>query len=78
MALEFSDRVLVMQEGRSLAQGTPREVLPSLMAALSPDAWPEILRLSSMLRRRFPFIPLTWDAEELISWVWRSEEGAQG
>ncbi|MCR4818248.1 MAG: ATP-binding cassette domain-containing protein [Fretibacterium sp.] len=75
MALQFSSRVLVMQDGQSLAQGTPREVLPSLMAALSPDAWPEIVRLSSVLRQRFPFVPLTWDAEELIPRARQSEGG---
>ncbi|MCR5347121.1 MAG: ATP-binding cassette domain-containing protein [Fretibacterium sp.] len=60
MAFRFSDRLLVMQGGRSLARGTPREVLPSLMEVLSPDAWPEGLRLAAALRRRVPSVPLTW------------------
>ncbi len=65
MALGFSDRVLVMDGGRSLAEGTPQEVLPSLMEALRPDVWPGALQVSARLRARHPSFPLVWRVEAL-------------
>nr|WP_208872813.1 ATP-binding cassette domain-containing protein [Fretibacterium fastidiosum] len=65
MALCFSDRVLVMDGGRSLAEGTPQEVLPSLMEALRPDVWPGALQVSARLRARHPSFPLVWRVEAL-------------
>ena len=66
MALGYSDSVLVMDSGRSIAQETPDLILLALMSALREDAWPDILRLSYMLHKEFPFVPLTWDGEELV------------
>ena len=67
VALRFSDRVLIMDKGRVLAEGAPRDVLPALMEAMRPEAWPDALRISSRLRERFPDIPLTWNMEELAN-----------
>ncbi|MBQ9564494.1 MAG: ATP-binding cassette domain-containing protein [Synergistaceae bacterium] len=65
MALGCCDSVLVMDSGRVVGQGTPRDILPALMDALKPEVWPDVLKLSARLRDKIPFVPLTWDWEEL-------------
>jgi ABC-type glutathione transport system ATPase component len=66
MALGYSDSVLVMDSGQVMGQGTPAEILPTLMNALRPEAWPDVLRLSYMLHKEFPSVPLTWDGDGLV------------
>lgn len=66
-ALRFSDLVLILDEGRNAAQGTPQAVLPALMGILSPDVWPGGLQVSARLRESFPSLPLTWDVDALAS-----------
>lgn len=66
MAFSCSDRLLVLNRGLLLCEGSVRAVLPRL--AELPDyrsMLPDILRITSDLRRCGYNVPLTWDAEEL-------------
>lgn len=69
MAFRFSDRILVMDSGKSRGEGNVGEALSSLMEVLSPSVWPEILQVSGRLRTRFPGIPLAWDPDVLFEWL---------
>lgn len=65
MALRHSDRLLVLGRGRRLGEGGPHEILPALMEALRPEAWPIGLQIAAEIRRRRPDAPLAWDVDEL-------------
>lgn len=69
MAFRFSDRILVMDSGKSRGEGNVGEALSSLMEVLSPSVWPEILQVSGRLRTRFPGLPLAWDPDVLFEWL---------
>lgn len=69
MALNFSDRILILQDGSVIREGTPHEVLDDIMNILEPEAWPDVLRLSAEVRKINPDFPLAYNYEEFISCI---------
>jgi energy-coupling factor transport system ATP-binding protein len=69
MAFERSDRLLIMDGGRKVHEGSVSRVLPLLLEAGNASTLPEILQLTGLLRQRGLPVPLTWDAEEFCRWL---------
>jgi energy-coupling factor transport system ATP-binding protein len=61
MAFEHSDRLLVMDGGMKICEGSVSDVLPVLSETLGVSTLPEILQITTLLRRRGIGVPLTWD-----------------
>ena len=72
MALNWSDRILVLRDAGKLQEGTPREVLETVMQSLDPEAWPDALRISAQIREANPDFPLMYNYQELISCISRT------
>jgi energy-coupling factor transport system ATP-binding protein len=64
MALEHSDRLLVLDRGVRMCEGSIRATLPALLE-MEASMLPEILQVSGMLWRHGVKAPLTWNVEEL-------------
>ena len=71
MALDFSDRVLILQDGAKVIEGRPCEVLDTLMESLDPEAWPDVLRLSAEIRKVNHNFPLFYNYQEFMSCISR-------
>jgi ABC-type glutathione transport system ATPase component len=69
MAFQRSDRLLIMDDGRKTQEGSVRCALPLLLEAENASTLPEILQLTSLLRKRGLRVPLTWDIGELCRWL---------
>lgn len=69
MALNFSDRILILRDGSVIREGTPHEVLDDIMNILESEAWPDVLRLSAEVRKINPDFPLAYNYEEFISCI---------
>jgi energy-coupling factor transport system ATP-binding protein len=69
MAFERSDRLLIMDDGRKVHEGSVSRVLPLLLEAGNASTLPEILQLTGLLRQRGLPVPLTWDVEEFCRWL---------
>ncbi len=69
MALNFSDRILMLGDGTVIQEGTPHEVLEGIMNTLEPEAWPDVLRLSSEIRKVNKNFPLLYNYEDFISLI---------
>ena len=69
MALNYSDRILILRDGTVIREGSPHEVLDDIMNILEPEAWPDVLRLSAEVRKINPDFPLTYNYEEFISCI---------
>ncbi len=69
MALNYSDRILMLRDGTVIQEGTPHEVLEGIMNTLEPEAWPDVLRLSSEVRRVNQNFPLLYNYEDFISLI---------
>jgi energy-coupling factor transport system ATP-binding protein len=67
MAFEYSDRLLVMDEGAKICEGSVKDVLPVLAETADISTLPEILQLTALLRRHNVHVPLTWDFEFFVS-----------
>lgn len=67
MALNYSDRILILRDGAMILEGTPHEVLDEIMNTLEPEAWPDVLRLSAEIRRVNPKFPLMYNYKDFIS-----------
>ena len=72
MALNFSDRILILRDAGKIQDGAPREVLETLMESLDPEAWPDSLRISAQIRKVNPTFPLLYNYQELISCISRT------
>ncbi len=72
MALNYSDRILILRNGENLKEGAPREVLEDLMSTLEPEAWPDVLRISAEMRKSRQNFPLLYNYEEFISCISRT------
>ena len=66
MAFEHSDRLLVIDDGMKICEGSVHDVLPVLSETLGVSTLPEILQVTTLLRRRGTDVPLTWNLEELL------------
>jgi energy-coupling factor transport system ATP-binding protein len=66
MAFEYSDRLLVMDEGAKICEESVRQALPVLLET-GASMLPKILRITSLLRERGASVPLTWDVNELFA-----------
>ncbi|NLL36036.1 MAG: ATP-binding cassette domain-containing protein [Fretibacterium sp.] len=66
MALEFSDRLLFLNQGRSELEGEPQAVVPLLIEKLSSRVCPDLLRVSLLLRKSRLNSPLFWRLDELL------------
>ena len=69
MALNYSDRILILRDGSVIREGSPHEVLEDIMNILEPEAWPDVLRLSAEVRKINPDFPLAYNYEEFISCI---------
>ena len=67
MALNYSDRIMILRDGEMIHEGTPNEVLDEIMNTLEPEAWPDVLRLSEEIRRVNKNFPLLYNYEDFIS-----------
>ena len=72
VALNFSDRILILKEGRTVKEGLPGEVVDVLMESLDAEAWPAVLRICEAVRKVNPSFPLMYNYEELISCISRT------
>lgn len=72
MALNYSDKILILRSSEKLQEGRPREVLDTVMDSLDPSAWPEVLRLSAEIRKANPSFPLFYNYQEFISCISRT------
>lgn len=71
MALNYSDRILILQDSGKIQEGEPQEVLDTLMESLDPEAWPDALRISAQIREVNGSFPLLYNYQELISCISR-------
>ena len=67
MALNYSDRILILKDSRKVQEGTPEECLEALMNILEPEAWPDVLRLSAEIHKANKNFPLLYNYQEFIS-----------
>lgn len=68
-ALKYSDRILILRNGRKIQEGTPDEVIGELMKSIEPEAWPEVLRISSEIKKINPDFPFIYDYEEFLKCI---------
>ena len=71
MALNFSDRILVLRDGEFVREGRPQEILDTIMESLDSDAWPDVLRISAEIRKVNHSFPLFYNYEEMIACISR-------
>ncbi len=69
MALNFSDRILVLRDGEFVREGRPQEILDTIMESLDSDAWPDVLRISAEIRKVNHNFPLFYNYEEMIACI---------
>lgn len=69
MALNCSDRILILRDASKVSEGEPDEVIETLMDILEPEAWPDVLRLSNEIRKVNKKFPLLYDYQEFISCI---------
>ncbi len=69
MALNYSDKILIMRDGKSIQEGSPREVTASIMQNLEPGAWPDVLRFSAKIHEINKDFPLLYNYEDFISCI---------
>jgi ABC-type glutathione transport system ATPase component len=69
MAFERSDRLLIMDDGRKVCEGSVSQVLPLLLKTGGVSTLPAILQLTDLLRKRGLRVPLSWDVEEFCRWL---------
>ena len=67
MALNYSDRILILKDSRKVQEGTPEECIDTVMNILEPEGWPDVLRLSAELHRINKDFPLLYNYQEFIS-----------
>ena len=72
MALNCSDRILILKKGGTVREGRPDEVLDTLMENLDAEAWPDVLRISAELREKNPGFPLFYNYQEFIQCISRT------
>ena len=68
-ALKYSDRILILRNGRKIQEGTPDEVIGEVMKSIEPEAWPEVLRISSEIKKINPDFPFIYDYEEFLKCI---------
>jgi energy-coupling factor transporter ATP-binding protein EcfA2 len=66
MAFEHSDRLLVMDDGRKVCEGSVEDVLPAMLQAGPRFLLPDLVQVTALLRARGFDTPLTWRAEEIL------------
>ena len=71
MALNYSDKILILRNAKKIQEGRPQDVLEELMRTLDPSAWPEVLRISAEIRKVNPSFPLFYNYQEFISCISR-------
>ena len=69
MALNYSDRILMLRNAAKIQDGRPHEVLEELMNTLEPEALPDVLRISAEIRKSNPDFPLLYNYQELIACI---------
>ena len=69
MALNYSDRILILRDGKFVQEGRPQDVLEILMKSLEPEAWPDVLRISEQIRKVNHDFPLFYNYEEMIQCI---------
>ena len=69
MALNCSDRILILKDSKKVQEGTPEECLEALMNILEPEGWPDVLRLSNEIRKLNKNFPLLYNYQEFISCI---------
>ena len=65
MAFDYSDHLILMQNGLRMCDGTVRATLPEFLKIQPRSTWPEVLQVSAWLRGQGMPVPLTWNLEVL-------------
>ena len=66
VALNYSDRILLLRNGTKIKEGLPAEVIEEIMNVLEPEAWPDVLRASFEIRKINKNFPLIYNYEDFI------------
>ena len=69
MALNFSDRILILRNGENVKEGLPDEVINVLMNVLEPETWPDVLRMSYEINKVNKNFPLLYNYQDFISCI---------
>lgn len=69
MALNYSDRILILRESKAVKEGRPHEVLSVLTETLPAESLPDVLRISAEIKNINPDFPLLYDYEEFIKCI---------
>ncbi|MBQ6774051.1 MAG: ATP-binding cassette domain-containing protein [Synergistaceae bacterium] len=68
-ALNYSDRILILRDGSTIQEGSPDEVIKSVMQNLESGAWPDVLRISAKIHEINKNFPLLYNYEDFISCI---------
>ena len=68
-ALKFSDRILILNNGNFINEGTPEEILFNLTQILSPETWPDVLKFSYEIHNLNNNFPLMYDYKNLLKCI---------
>ena len=66
VALNYSDRILLLRNGAKIKEGSPDDVIEEIMNVLEPEAWPDVLRASAEIKKINKDFPLLYNYEEFI------------
>lgn len=78
LALSISDKILVLEQGRSISWGTPKETAEALCRGdLAGLTLPDVLMLSKMLADAGIISEVEWDPERLAELIARSVPACQ-
>ena len=69
VALNYSDKILILRNSECIKLGTPQEVLDELINVLDHEAMPDVLRISSEIKKINKNFPLLYDYKEFISCI---------
>ncbi len=69
MALNYSDRILILRNSEQIELGKPSEILEELMEVLEPESWPDVLRISNEIRKINQDFPLLYNYQDFISCI---------
>ncbi|MBR0075717.1 MAG: ATP-binding cassette domain-containing protein [Synergistaceae bacterium] len=69
MALNYSDRILILRNSEQIELGKPGEILEELMEVLEPESWPDVLRISNEIRKINQDFPLLYNYQDFISCI---------
>ena len=66
VALNCSDRILILRNGGKITECPPSEAIEEIMNILEPEAWPDVLRASAEIRKLNKDFPLLYNYQDFI------------